>query len=337
MILFVFFVVELWLGWIACKNLFAGVQYLAVRHNGDIALKGFDVARFFVIIFLVIKNVANFLPAGVTVLFPDIDSDPDTVDNFTAMARTFQTVRSILFVVGAISVLALGIYTARVILAYLYRLRSDSVFVENLQRAYETKVVHNDSMQIRIAVRGAFRLFFASFFFLADVYLDDIGLIPTVLMPLLAYFGMTKLSRAVELPNFYRPIALASFGISLAAYLFRTVALFNVESFGVFFVLSRVALILGLLTAVSSALVGLLMIRSVELCAKKYMSYSNAFAKFTVPLSILALCTMGFFQYRYPSTFAVLPFIQWGVFFVGLYYHKTTMDAIADEVDFKLM
>ena len=44
---FFFLVAELWMYWLFCDNVFKGLHYLAIRKNGDLVLKSYDLVRNF--------------------------------------------------------------------------------------------------------------------------------------------------------------------------------------------------------------------------------------------------------------------------------------------------
>ena len=118
---FFFLVAELWLSWLFCDNAFKGLHYLAIRKNGDLVLKSYDLARGFTFSFFMAKAAVNFLPQLPVIFYTNIDAEGDQVENYTAMVRSFRTVRSILFILGAVILVFLGIYTARILKAYLKR------------------------------------------------------------------------------------------------------------------------------------------------------------------------------------------------------------------------
>ena len=70
-VVFLFACTEGTLGVMMTDNLFKGVQYLAVRQNSDLALKGIDVTSVFLKAFFIAKNALSFLPASLILFFSD--------------------------------------------------------------------------------------------------------------------------------------------------------------------------------------------------------------------------------------------------------------------------
>jgi hypothetical protein len=54
-------------------------------------------------------------------------------------------------------------------------------------------------------------------------------------------------------------------------------------------------------------------------------------------VAVFVLCDLGFAQYRFPSTFSVLPSSQWVVWVISLYLHKKSLDEIFEEAEYRLM
>ena len=109
---FFILIVEAGLSWLFCDNLFKGLHYLAIRKDGDLVLKSFDLVRGFTTVFLMTKAFVNFLPQVPVIFYTNIDAEGDQVENYTAMVKSFRGVRSILFILGSVILVFLGIYTA---------------------------------------------------------------------------------------------------------------------------------------------------------------------------------------------------------------------------------
>ncbi len=336
-ICFCFFVVELFLSFIAASNAFRGVQYLLMRKEGDLALKGFETCRFFVMGFVFVKHIGNFLHPATAIFFPNVDADPSVVES---VRRPFMTARTVLFAVGAVVVLSFGIYTARVLLAYLRRLREDTAFSENMLRDYREKVTENESMQKRLSIKSGFFYFFVAILFLADLYLDDIGMIPTFFYPLFVFLGLLKLKKVIPLPGWFAWSALGSTVLCFGTYLHRILRLFLIENpldFGVSFVSDPLPTVLGLLSGASVLVCTACMLLTVKRCAETFTEYGYTKYLITLAIAAVILCDLGFAQYRYPSTFSFLPSVQWVVWVIAVYLHKKSMDDIYAEAEFHLM
>ncbi len=334
---FFFFIAEVWMGILLVDSAMKGLQYLAIRRNGDLALKGYEVSKTFLTLFIVVKSVCAFLPSFVIFFFPDVDSDPEKVEGYTAILRSFQTIRSAVFVICSVVALCLGIYTARILKAYLARCRSDLSFCESLKEYYSEKVTQNTSLQTRLAIKGAFGFFFLSLLFSADLYLDDLPMIPVPFLFLFAYLGFRRLKGIFPLPKWVTLSPLLGFVVSLAGLVFRTVLLYTRSDFPVYFVTSPIALIFGIVTVALAALSAFAIVSAVNALAKKYTEYSYRLYAAFVLLGTVAAAILGFYQFRYPSTFTVLPSVQWLVVLAVAYFHKKSMDEIFSEIEYRLL
>ena len=338
---FFFFIVETWLLFVAVSNTFKGVQYLAIRKDGDLTLKGYETANFFVTAFVFVKAVCAFLPPSLAIFVPNIDADPDVA----AVDRgAFVTMRTLLFAISAVIMLFFGIYVAFILRAYLKRIRSDAMFCKNLRADYEEKVTKNEALQIRLAYKDAFRFFLLSFLCLADLYLDDIGLIPTFLSPLFALLGVRRLhpylKKDAGLKKLPLKILPTAFFVSFAAYAYRTVLLIltpDPAAFALRVVRDPISQIAGGVTGLLCAAAFTVVLRTVASTAKEHADYPyRVYGIILLVISCLC-CILGFFQYSTPSTYSILPSVQWVLWAVGVYLHHKTMDEIRAETDHKLM
>jgi hypothetical protein len=341
LIMFGFFVAELWLGLLVVSNLLGGIQYLAVRHSEGLSLKGFDVVKVFATAFFIVKPTVTFLPCSLVIFYPEVDSDPNQLQGVSTNLQFYHTFRNILFVVGAIVLLFLGIHTARVIAAYIRRCRSDLGFTETLKRLYQEKVTENESMRTRLSIRSGFRMFFLAVFFVADVYLDDIAFLPTPLVFLFVYLGMRKLRRAVSFPRWTMFVLLGASVLSTVSYFFRLYYWYcyrlDRANFPVSFARDIKGSILGSLDFLAVMFAVVTMLLFIKACAKKFTKYRYTpyFVALLVMFSLVAAASVPL--YIYPSTFEILPMTQIAVALVGLYYQKKTLDDIQEEAEFNLM
>ncbi|MBR2616042.1 MAG: hypothetical protein IKC69_05135 [Clostridia bacterium] len=334
---FLFFVVETWLLFTAVDNGFKGIQYLAIRKDGNLALKGYETARFFLTVFVFVKTVCAFLPPSLAIFYPNIDADPEVVE---VDRSGYVALRSFLFAVSAVVIVSFGIYTARILYAYIKRCRSDETFCRNVLADFEEKVSGNENVLTRLAVKSAFFWFLMSFFFLADLYLDDFSLIPSFLSPLCAWLGLRRLRPFLGKERFGFALPAAAL-VTLVSYAYRLVRLFlaagDATAFGVGFVKDPGALVLGILNTLSLIVTLFTVIDRVAAVSARFTGYSYRVYRITLLICAVLLAVLGFFQFRYPSTYAVLPSVQWCVWVIGLYLHHKSMDEIRGEVDYKLM
>jgi len=334
---FCFFVSELALAFLFVDNGFKGIQYLAVRKDGDIALKGYETAKFLLTTFFIVKYVGNFLPQIAVIVFPNIDADPDLVENYTQMRSTFQLVRSILFLLGSVATLFFGVYAARVLWAYRKRIRSDRGFCDRLREDYCERVENCLPMRQRIAIRSSFLWFFAAAVCLADLYVDHIGLIPQPLFALFSYFGLRSLGPYLGMPSWKKRVALAGVFVTAAAYFYR--ALYYILSEGFLFVFPYTAggWILGVLSELISVVILLFVLEAVSKCASAFTEYRYQPYRYFLSVSFAVLCGLSFFEYLFVARSAIVPTLEWILYFIILYFHKKSLDEIRDEAEYKLM
>ncbi len=356
---FFFFVLELAFSYFLCDRVFKGFQYLAIRHDGDLALKSYDIAKTFTTVFFIAKASLNFLPQIPVIFYPNIDADGDLVENYTEMVKSFQMVRSILFVVGALVLISLGIYTARILFAYFRRCRSDTAFYNSLLANYEEKVLKNERVQHRIHIKSAYLCFFLAFFGFADLYLDFINMIPKPLFALFVYFGLRSLSKSVRIPFWQSATALASFVLTCVVYAYRLIRLITDTDFPYTFPYDMLGAILGILGSLLPVLLVYLVLEAVRKSAAHFLdvpdtSLQNSketlafhrketvwlrlYRKYYIIVLILSisLAVLNFSQYLFVGRSDLVVFLQWALLAVCLYLHKSSIDQIQQEVEFRL-
>lgn len=335
---FFFLVAELWMYWLFCDNAFKGLHYLAIRKNGDLVLKSYDLVRNFTLVFFMAKAAINFLPQLPVIFYTNIDAEGDQVENYTAMVRSFRSVRSILFVFGALLLVFLGIYTARILKAYLKRCQEDRAFCDNVLASYRENVSENESLQTRLAIKGAFFWFFLAFICLADLYLDFINMIPKPLFALFVFLGLKRLSSVVKIPAFHLVLTLVSFASELFAFAFRLVRLgITTGNFPYLFPYEPLAWVGTVLHLIFIILPLVLTLLAVSKCTAAYTSQ-------TYGKRGIVVFSLGFFvallsacQYLFVGRSDLVVFLQWGLYAVLLYLHKSSMDDVFAEAEYKLM
>lgn len=335
---FIFFIIEITLSLFFTDHVFKGIQYLAVRQDSDLALKGYEVAKLYVTVFFIVKNVANFLPQGAAAFYPDIDADPNLVENYSSMRQNFFILRGILFIVGAVVLLAIGIYTARVLRAYLARCRSDEAFVLRLSEAFREKVEKNENMQIRLNVKSAFGLFFLATVFLADMYLDNIDVFLLTVFAVLVCVGMRKLDSVSALRPWQKTAAYLSAAVIAVAEVYRMVRLFTCGGdFSVIFYFDIPGRVLGYLFLASALYLCFVMLLCIHRVCRKYSEYTYRPYRIFLSVAFCVLCALSYYQFAFPSWSGEVPAAQWVVYVLILYYHNKSMDEMRQEIDYKLM
>ncbi len=337
-LVFLFAAVEGWMGFLLADNVFKGVQYLAVRQDSDLTLKGIDVCGVFARVFFIVKHVLSFLPASLILFFSDVDAQPDLVENYASLRRSYMTTRMVMMLLSFIGVLAFGILTFRVIAAYMKRVRSDGAFIERLKDLYRVKVLENENAMVRIHVSESFAFFGAAALFLPHLFVDNVDFIPTFIAPLLVYLGLRNLSKGVKTPRFLRVITLSGTVVGFASYVYRFVCVIILEEkFMNAFAVSVPAFLLGIAGQISLALaVGAMICAAWIVCRRETDLGYTLYAVF-LTLMWLGVIGCGFYSYAYPGRNGIVQAVQIGLALVALYFHKKSLDQISAEVEWKRM
>ncbi len=334
---FLFLVAEAAFSLLFCDNVFKGLHYLAIRKDGDLVLKSYDLVKSFVTVFFIVKAVANFLPLMPVIFYTNIDADPDQVENFNQMVSSFRTLRSVLFVIGALVVVAFGIYTARLVKAYLLRCKEDTAFSSAVLLSYEENVVKNVSLQTRVAIKSAFFWFFLAFILLGDLYLDHINMFPKFLSPLFVYFGLKKLEGVSPVKKWHIRFSLVSFFVATASFVYRLINLFFREDFPYVFPYEFFSVLSAVLGSIFLFLPLLFTLVAVFRVSEKYTTFSYKRYAILLISFCLVLTILGFSQYLFVGRSDLVVWLEWIIYAVTLYFHKSCLDDIFQEAEYKLM
>lgn len=334
---FLFLIAEGAFSLLFCDHAFKGLHYLAIRKDGDTALESFDLVRSFTTVFFAVKAVVNFLPQLPVIFFANIDAEPDQIENYTQMVSSFRTVRSILFLIGSIGLVVLGIYTARILSAYFKKISHDASFCEGIAQMYEENIAQNKAMQTRLAIKGAFFFFFVAFLFLTDLYLDHINMIPKPLFFLCIYLGLKKLEGFVSLKKWYRPFSLVSFFVGLLAYAYRTLRLFLDADFPYTFPFEIPAALLGAVNSILVFLAAWIVLSVICVCAQTYTAFLYKKQRILLTVLVALLSLLSFSQYLFVGRSDLVVALEWIFYCATLYFHKNSLDEIQAEAEYKLM
>ena len=334
---FFFFVAELWLGILLVSCATGGVQYLASRKNGDVALSSLDTVRLYLYVFVIVKNLSAFLPQAVVIFFTDVDADPDVVENFAQTRAAYSTTRNTVFVLCAIAVLAIGIMTARVLLSYLKKCRADTAFCTALREDFDVRVTNNPALLCRLSVKRAMLCFFLSFLFLGDLYLDHINLFLRPLCGILSIMGLNALKGRVFLPRALRLTPAFSVVMSLVAALVRLLWLNRDGFFVETFPASPLSLLFAVLGQGSVALCVFTVLVATKRCAETVAGVT--FKKDFILLSLLSLGVLiaGAIQYRYVGRSAVVPAVEWVLYLLTVFFAQNAFERVKRETEWKWM
>ena len=337
-VMFLFACAEGSVGFVMVSHLFKGVQYLAVRQNSDLSLKGIDVASIFTKAFIIAKNVLAFLPASLILFFPEVDSDPDVVEGYGALRHNYMSTRILLTAICFIGVLSFGIYTTAVIAAYRKRVCSDKAFVERLRELYREQVLANENAMVRIHVRESFGYFLAALIFLPDFYIDHTNLLPGFVAGVLVCLGLSNLAQAKRVsPVLIRSARVASV-LSLASYFVRFMAMILLEDkFQMWFWGSPLAWVSGVTGGVSAVVFLCGICLSVNMvCRKETEAPFRVFTVFFVLLSLGAV-GCGVYNYVYPGRNGVVQAVAIALALIALYLFWRKSDQIVAEVEYRRM
>ena len=193
---FCFMVVELLLTVPLFSEFFGGMNYLCSRFDNDSALKSEAEAKFFVILFVILKNALPLIPELFTLASPawGFELRHDHYRNIHDM----EAIKRITILGVFAFVLIFGIFVAFKFISYLNKLRGDTGFISRLDSFYRENILTDTAMWARRYQNFILTLFAAGIMLFNNFYLDTVPVIPDFLGYILIIVGALYLSRLGE-------------------------------------------------------------------------------------------------------------------------------------------
>jgi len=330
LLIFVFAVIEVYVGLFFISNLFAGMNFLNAKHNCVKAMENSSAVQFFLNVFIIAKNAAVFLPELFSVFFFDIDSDFQ--HNHVILNYNGNVYKTILMLFCILVVLGYGIYTAIHTVRYLKDSKKDKEYIASLEASYKENVLNNESILMVLKSNSFVSLSIAAFFFLCNLYVDYINLILPFIFFICLFVAFYKVICK------YRKAALwvTSIGtiVSVFSWIFRVIKATDPDTFKLTFD----ALIPSWIFAISE---GVFMITAAVLVALTYKEllkigntpYTAQLIKFIV-LSVICI-VINQITYVLPQDFMLLLLIRVAAFIALIISIFGVGDAVKYEINKK--
>lgn len=190
---FCFAVVELLLCIPLFTEFFGGMNYICSRYNNETALKYEGEAKFFVIGFIIIKNVITLIPEFFALSDTSYGLELD-YDHYKKLANV-EAAKNICIIGAFALVFICGIVMGIKFISYLRRLTCDSGFVGRLNAYYEESIMSDTAMWSRRYQNTALVFFAAGVMLFNNFYLDTFPIIPDLIGYICFAVGSTYLAR----------------------------------------------------------------------------------------------------------------------------------------------
>jgi hypothetical protein len=128
-----------------------------------------------------------------------------------------------------------------------------------------------------------------------------------------------------------------SFFVATAAYVFRLVSLVTNDDFPYTFPYQASSVIVSVLGSVFLFIPLILTLLSIRSVSEKYTSF--LYKKYFVLMTVFSvvLVSLGFSQYLFVGRSDLVVWLEWIFYAVTLYVHKSSLDDIYREAEYKLM
>ena len=319
------------------KNFFDGLDAIGVREGGTGMYRGMDVTKIITLVFLIARSALDLIPNAVVLFFPDVDADPYSVEGYGFVRQQYTGVRNWTLIVCAVLTLAFGIYAARIVFAYRGEVKRDTVFVNALKADYQKRVLENEIISRRVALRRAMTYFTVAPVFLVPLFFEKMNFLPRPLFFLFVFLGTAALAKELPQKKWLRPFLIASFAVSLAAFGFRLYLLSTALNFDAAFRASAPALILDASEAVLSLGALFLMVKTALSAAKKVFSWYPVAAEIIAGAFFAVLTVLDLWGDHFTYQEDVFLFLRWAAFAVGVIVHRKWIVGFLDTVDEKLI
>ena len=206
-------------------NLYGGIEYTAERHGAEKELNYSNTASVTAFLFIVVKDVLAFLPESMDLFNKKKDLDL----SYNAGTKMDIDYKPFVLILCVIASIMMGIVFAVVTGKYLFSLRKNKVYNDNLQQIYQTDILNNQTLLLRRRLKLTFILLLAGIAFMFDFTIDGINILPDFvgyLFLLFAYWTIVK-QYSKKMPAKWLAVLLMV--VSIFSYLFKTVMNFGVN------------------------------------------------------------------------------------------------------------
>lgn len=190
---FCFAVVEMLLCIPLFTEFFGGMNYICSRYNNETALKYEGEARFFVIAFIVVKNVITLVPELFSLSDTSYGLELD-YDHYKKLADV-EAAKKICIIGAFFLVLVCGIVMAVKYISYLRKLTADREFIGRIKLYYEENIMSDTTLWARRYQNTALCLFAVGVMMFNNFYLDTFPVIPDLLGYVFFAVGSTYLAK----------------------------------------------------------------------------------------------------------------------------------------------
>lgn len=335
-----FAVAEAALTYLFVSELFRGINSLAVRLDGGELLRDFDATRIFTHAFFLVKLGLGILPQFVILFYPDVDADPNEVPEYGFLLRDYTLLRNVALILCMILILAMGIYTAKILYRYLKQCRRDKAFSARVKALYDERVTKNENALTRIAVSRLCASFLAAVCFLPSLYLDQINILPRPIFFILFLVGLREAEKLVSVSRGLRYFGFASLFVSSASFVYRAVFALTAENTSSFikeFPQRLPGLLLPLFDEALSFLAIFCMLSLIFKIAKQKAKMRYGVWMALLLIVSLLLCSLSFINYHFTQSPDLVPVGIWVSFLVFFILHKKTLDDIRGEINWRYM
>ncbi|MEA4831872.1 MAG: hypothetical protein VB118_04545 [Oscillospiraceae bacterium] len=307
---FSFAVIETWLIIKFFTSLYSGYSYLATRYSFNTVMDASAETKFFIIIFFVAKNILAFIPEFMNLFDPRITNQfSESVQSDIKRFVFSQNLTIMLcFVLGMAIFIPAVVYVRK-----FFRLCTrENGFSSALQKTFDAEIAPDERLWIKVNLNNAFALMPLAFFFLLNVYIDKVSIIPNFIFFFLAaaavYF-LNKIDGKTASGFMALSVMLLGSAVSLCAYIYRFYCVGKLAAdFNILFRYQPLSAVLSAAEQVfiiaSVALLGMRMVSALGFLRE---SSKEAAKPAAISLSIFTvfLSIFGFIGYAFPDLSAV--------------------------------
>jgi len=225
---FCFAVVELLLCIPMFTEFFGGMNYICSRYDNETALKYESEAKFFVIGFVVIKNVITLIPELFSLSDTSYGLELD-YDHYKNLANV-EAAKKICIIGAFALVLVCGIVMGVKFISYLKKFTSDREFIGRLKSYYEENIMSDTTLWARRYQNTALTFFAVGVMLFNNFYLDTFPVIPDFIGYIFLAAGSTYLAKLGFSAFGVYVCSVLGIGVNIVSIIYR---LYN-SNYGVF-------------------------------------------------------------------------------------------------------
>ena len=204
------------------NNLYEGLSYVVSRRGEGESLGVFEGAKILAFVFVVLRVLLNILPECASLFELAAHTDITNAEMYYRIAG----LKNYFHLLNGFIVLIIGVWWSISILSVFRKIKKDTLFVSELEKAYTTSYGENMRARISSWLKNALRIFFVGIIFFFTLDLGTVSVLPNFVGTAFTLAAVCAMGIPQRLGLFKKlsvPVCIYAFGVQIGAYIYRAV------------------------------------------------------------------------------------------------------------------